>query len=371
MERGDATRRPSRFSPSAPRYAPCSTAGVSEIVESNWEGERRALLGRRISDLGLSLQGTRLEQLVARLYEELGAKELRFRPPVYLSDQWGCPDDTPLIGVPFYLADERLARIEAEEAIEVEDERDIMRYLRHEAGHAFNYAYRLYDRSDWRQLFGPYSRPYRDRYRADPFSRAFVRHILGWYAQKHPDEDFAETFAVWLTPGIDWRSEYAGWGALDKLEYVDRVMKEIGDEQPLVPAVTPDDLPVESMDYTLADHYRDGATDVPVTDARHFDGDLRTIFASGEESPAGEDAATFLRRHRREIVSRIAYWTGEGAVAVRAFVDTLSERTAALGLRVRGLEASTLIELTAFGTAVMMNYRYTDALDGTAREETE
>ena len=351
--------------------SPCSTAGVSEIVESNWEGERRALLGRRISDLGLSLQGTRLEQLVARLYDELAAKGLRFRPPVYLSDQWGCPDDTPLIGVPFYLADERLARIEAEEAIEVEDERDIMRYLRHEAGHAFNYAYRLYDRSDWRQLFGPYSRPYRDRYRADPFSRAFVRHILGWYAQKHPDEDFAETFAVWLTPGIDWRSEYAGWGALEKLEYVDRVMKEIGDEQPLVPAVTPDDLPVESMDYTLADHYRDGATDVPVTDARHFDGDLRTIFASSEESPAGEDAATFLRRHRREIVSRIAYWTGESAVAVRAFVDTLSERTAALGLRIRGLEASTLIELTAFGTAVMMNYRYTDALDGTAREETE
>jgi len=344
---------------------------VSEIVESNWEGERRALLGRRISELGLSLRGTRLEQLVARLYDELSAKGLRFRPPVYLSDQWGCPDDTPLIGVPFYLADERLARIEAEEAVEVENEDDIMRYLRHEAGHAFNYAYRLYDRSDWRQLFGPYSRPYRDRYRADPFSRAFVRHILGWYAQKHPDEDFAETFAVWLTPGIDWRSEYAGWGALEKLEYVDRVMGEIGDEQPLIPAVTPDDLPVESMDYTLADHYRDGASDVPVTDARHFDGDLRTIFASSGESPAGEEAAAFLRRHRREIVSRTAYWTGESAVAVRAFVDTLSERAAALGLHVRGLEASTLIELTAFGTAVMMNYRYTDALDGSAREDAE
>ena len=344
-------------------------SSVSEIVESNWEGERRALLGRRISELGLSLKGTRLEQLVHRLYDELSAKGLRFMPPVYLSDQWGCPDDTPLIGVPFYLADPRLARIEAEEAIEVESETDIMRYLRHEAGHAFNYAYRLYDRADWRQLFGPYSRPYRERYRADPFSRAYVRHILGWYAQKHPDEDFAETFAVWLTPDLDWRRDYADWEALDKLEYVDRVMREVGEERPEAPVVTPDDLPVEAMNYTVEEHYRGSDVPIPSTDHRHFDGDLRTIFASAADAPGGEPAAMFLRRHRREIVSRIAYWTGEGTVPVRQFVDLLVERSEELELRVRGLEASTLIELTAFGTAVMMNFRYTDALDGVSREE--
>ena len=341
---------------------------VSETVESNWEGERRALLGRRISELGLSLKGTRLEALVEQLYEELAAKGLRFMPPVYLSDQWGCPDDTPLIGVPFYLADARLARIEAEEAIEVETEGDIMRYLRHEAGHAFNYAYRLYDRADWRQLFGPYSRPYRERYRADPFSRDYVRHILGWYAQKHPDEDFAETFAVWLTPGLDWRREYAEWGALKKLEYVDRVMREVGDDRPEAPLVTPDDLPVEAMNYTVEEHYRGGELPIPTSNHRHFDGDLRTIFSSIDDAPQGEAAATFLRRHRREIVSRIAYWTGEGAVPVRKFIDLLVERSEALELRVRGLEAGTLIELTAFGTAVMMNFRYTDALDGVSRE---
>ena len=341
---------------------------MSEIVESTWEGERRALLGRRISDLGLSLRGTRLEHFVAQLYDELEAKGLRFRPPVYLSDQWGCPDDTPLIGVPFYLADDRLARIEAEEAVDVESEADIMRYLRHEAGHAFNYAYRLYDRADWRHLFGPYSRPYRERYRADPFSRAYVRHILGWYAQKHPDEDFAETFAVWLTPGLDWRREYAGWEALEKLEYVDRVMREVALQVPVVPSVTPDDLPVEAMDYTVEEHYRGVAEEPPVTDARHFDGDLRTIFASVNEAPVGEAAASFLRRHRREVVSRIAYWTGESTLVVRRFIDLLVDRAGEIDLRVRGFDASTLIELTAFGTAVMMNYRYTDALDGSARE---
>src|SRR5688500_11737408 len=184
-----------------------------------WDAERSALLGKRISDLELRLHGSPLEQLVDRLYAELRDRELSFLPPVYLSDEWGCPDSTPVIGVPFYLADQRLMRIEEERAAGVETPDESMRFLRHEAGHAYNYAYRLYDRPEWRRLFGPYSRPYRERYHADPFSRAYVRHILGWYAQKHPDEDFAETFAVWLTPEAEWRRQYEGWPALEKLEY--------------------------------------------------------------------------------------------------------------------------------------------------------
>ncbi|HJU66286.1 MAG TPA: putative zinc-binding metallopeptidase, partial [Gemmatimonadaceae bacterium] len=291
-----------------------------------WEGERQALLARRISELGLSLRGTTVERLVEQLYDELAAKGLAFRPPVYLTDEWGCPEDTPLIGVPFYLADPRLRRIEEEIAIDVEDERDVMRFLRHEAGHAYNYAYELYERADWHQHFGPYSRPYLERYRVDPLSRAHVRHILGWYAQKHPDEDFAETFAVWLTPGLDWRAAYAGWSALEKLEYVDRLMKEIKSLPPEVPVPTPDDMPVEEMHYTVADHYETADEPIPIADERHFDGDLRTIFGSADEAPGGEDAAGFLRRHRRELVRRIAHWTGESGATVRALIDLLAAR---------------------------------------------
>jgi hypothetical protein len=339
-----------------------------EIVEQaapNWEGERHALLSQRISDIGLEIRGTLLEKLVNQLYDELGAKGLDFRPPVYLSDQWGCPDGTPLIGVPFYLADARLSRIEEDYSSGVEGAEESMRYLRHEAGHAFNYAYRLYDRPDWRQMFGPYSRPYRERYRADPFSRDFVRHILGWYAQKHPDEDFAETFAVWLTPTLDWRSAYAGWGALAKLEYVDKSMKQIAHQIPQVPEPSEDDLPVAAMQYTVAQHYEENEEKIPIRDERLFDGDLKTIFVSAGQAPAAASATDFISRHKREIVTRIAYWTGENASIVRQFVDFLAERAAQLGLRLGGLEAATLIELTAFGTAVMMNYRHTNAIDGT------
>ena len=333
-----------------------------------WEEERRALLGQRISDLGLTIRGSRVEHLVDELYRELAAHDVAFRPPVYLSDQWGCPDGTPLIGVPFYLVDPRLERIEAEMSAGLEDDAEAMRYLRHECGHAVNYAYRLHERADWRALFGSIAQPYQERYRADPFSRAYVRHILGWYAQKHPDEDFAETFAVWLTPALDWRSAYAGWPALAKLEYVERVMRELATHAPpSAPSPTADDLPVDAMRYTVAEHYASALEELPLPDPRQFDVDMRRIFHARDEAPSGESARRFIERHEREIVSRISYWTGEPPSIVRSLLAHLAARTDVLGLRVGGLEASALIELTAFGTAVVMNHRYTHTLVPTAR----
>ena len=285
-----------------------------------------------------------------------------FARPVYLSDQWGCPDGTPLIGVPFYLADERLERIEAEHAGSVESDDEAMRYLRHEAGHAINYAFRAARARGLRSLFGDYARPYREHYAADPLSRAHVRHILGWYAQKHPDEDFAETFAVWLTPGLDWRTEYAGWPALAKLEWVDDVMREIGALVPPIPELSDDDVPVEAMHWTVAEHYED---DEPLAlgDGRQFDEDLRRIFARASVAPGGARASGFLATHEGELVARIAYWAGVGPAAVRSLIHALRERASALELRVAGLEATTLIELTAFGTAVLLHWRYTRAFD--------
>lgn len=335
-------------------------------VEQDWEQQRQRLLGKRIADLGLSIQGTRVERLVDRLYGELSAHGLRFRPPVYLSDQWGCPDDTPLIGVPFYLADADLERLEAEMSFDIEDDEEAMRYLRHEAGHAFNYAFRLHERPTWRALFGAFDEPYRERYRADPFSREHVRHILTWYAQKHPDEDFAETFAVWLTPDSDWRRAYAGWPALRKLEYVEETMREIAAATPRVPPPAEDDLPVEAMRYTVAEHYEE-AESVPLVDERQFDVDLRQIFPRGVDAPSAEPADVFLRRHRRELVSRIAFWTSEQPSVVRTLVDALARRAETLQLRSGRLEAATLIELTAFVSAVVMLYRQTRVI-GRARE---
>ena len=250
----------------------------------------------------------------------------------------------------------------------MERDDEAMRYLRHEAGHAVNYAFRVHERTDFGTLFGDYARPYEERYAADPLSRSHVRHILGWYAQKHPDEDFAETFAVWLTPDIDWRTEYDGWAALRKLHWVDDVMRDVAALAPSVADPSDDDLPVTSMHWTVEEHYADDAEPFPLEDARQFDGDLLRVFARPKDAPLGEPAADYLARHEGELVTRIAYWTGEGAGAVRSLVRALAARASALELRVSGLEAATLIELTAFGTAVMMHWRYTRAFRGARTE---
>jgi len=226
----------------------------------DWETVRQGLLTRRICDLGLRIKGSPIEPLLRQLKRELMDKGLDFVPGFYLTDSWGCPDQVPTVGIPFYLASASLERIEKEQTGELEDEQTIMQLLRHEAGHAINYAFRLWEQPAWRETFGSFSKPYRDVFHPNPWSRRFVRHICSCpyrytYAQKHPDEDFAETFAVWLTPRSGWRRKYHDWPAIQKLRYVDRLMRKLCDQEPqckrgrLV-------NPVRELTMPLAEHYR-------------------------------------------------------------------------------------------------------------------
>src|SRR6266513_1110034 len=231
------------------------------------------LLPVPIKKLGLKLEGSPIEHYVEQLFKELDAKGLKhFRPAFYLTNEWGCPSEEPIIGVPFYLADRRLGEIE-QAVNDIESEQEIMMYMRHEAGHAFNYAYELYKTDEWRDIFGPFRRPYRDHYAFVPFSKNYVRHIAGWYAQKHPDEDFAETFAVWLTPRSNWRQKYKGWGALAKLNYMERTVRRFRNVDP-VRAHGNTDITVEEMDATVHEFYEKMANLEPVPEELALDSDL-------------------------------------------------------------------------------------------------
>ncbi len=226
-----------------------------QSVETLTDAKQQELLSRKISALPLKTEGTRLEGLVIRLYKELEAAGIAFKPNIYLSDSWGCPDQVPVIGVPFYVADPALRDILGQIGdIEIEDDMSVMMILRHEAGHAFNYAYRLYDKPEWKTLFGQFSQPYQDEYQADPSSTRFVHHLEGCYAQKHPDDDFAETFAVWLTPYSCWQTIYAGTPAAEKLQYVERATAEYGEKPPIVTGGRVD-MPVEEIGMTLSEWY--------------------------------------------------------------------------------------------------------------------
>ncbi len=316
----------------------------------------RPLLSRRISELGLKLEGSPVERYVQMLYRELEAKRLRyFRPPCYLTDEWGCPSGEPIIGIPLYLADPKLAQLE--KAIDgLEDQRQIRMYLRHEAGHAFNYAYQLFERPEWEELFGRFSRPYRERYRPVPFDRNFVRHIEGWYAQKHPDDDFAETFAVWLTPGSRWRARYRDWPAIRKLRYVDRVAHALGNTEPLVRLASTDITPDE-MHMTVEDFFRLSQPEpVPVDVA--LENDLPDLFIpKGRRRRGVRPAWEMIREYRSVLTGKVEYWTGVRRNVVRGLVDSIERAAERLQLYVDTAgESTVLVELTAYATTLSMNY---------------
>jgi hypothetical protein len=319
--------------------------------------EVRELLSKPIRDLGLKLEGSSVERYVLQLYRELEQKGLRkFRPLVYLSDEWGCPSEEPVIGIPFYLADPKLQRLERE-MNDLEDSRQIMMYMRHEAGHAFNYAYELYKTEEWRNLFGSFRKPYRDAYKPIPFSRRYVRHMEGWYAQKHPDEDFAETFAVWMTPRSKWRQRYKGWGAMAKLKYMDRIAKKFGDVEPLKPQGHTD-ITVEEMEDTVEQFYEAHALEQRDAGELLLDTDLQDIFNVSPRKRKGvRPAQDLLRENRKLIVDKIGYWSGVQRPLVRNLVESIEKRAGELNLRVEiAGEKQALAEIIVFITALAMNY---------------
>ena len=240
---------------------------------------------------------------------------------------------------------------------DLEDSRQIMMYLRHEAGHAINYAYALHKTPEWKHLFGPYRKPYRDAYRPIPFSRSFVRHMEGWYAQKHPDEDFAETFAVWLTPGSRWRQKYKGWPALEKLRYVDRTFRKLGSLDPVRPRGRTD-ITVEEMDTTVGDFYEAVLSEQPSPGDLPLDTDLQDIFNAGRRRKKGvRPAAELLRENHKSLVDKLTYWSGVPRSLIKKLVESIETRVGEMDLRVNvKQERECLTELTVYATALAMNY---------------
>jgi hypothetical protein len=216
------------------------------------------LLDVRMCDLGLRIAGSELEDRLSRLYAELARAGLRrFQPYAWLSTSWFTPHGCTGFAVPFYLAHQRLIRIERWQIGEAEgaSREGCLRLMRHETAHCLDHAYRLHRRAPWRATFGPFSRAYRASYVPKPGSRHFVVNLDYWYAQSHPGEDWAETFAVWLRPGSRWRSRYRGWPALRKLQYVQALAAELADQPPLVRTrERVDALP--ELRHTLREHYR-------------------------------------------------------------------------------------------------------------------
>jgi len=331
---------------------------VKKRTIKKWEKLRdEDILQMRIRDFGVQIKGSILEPFIERLYKELDSKEIKFHPQCYLADEWLCPDKVPIIGIPFYLAHPRLKQIEQKLMFEVEGgtEASCMKLLRHECGHAINYAYQLYKRTRWRKLFGPFSQRYSDSYNYQPYSRRFVVHLQDNYAQSHPDEDFAETFGVWLAPGSNWQGKYKGWPVIKKLHYVDGLMKRICNQSPIISGRGQTPWSASRMISTLGAFYERRRRSLGTEFQGFYDDNIKRIFTTKDTDPAYIKASQFLRQYRRELVDNVADWTGHRKYDMHQLVKRIILRCDALNLYTQANGTDNIIGLTALITAIASN----------------
>lgn len=319
------------------------------------------LLERRISQLGLKIEGTEIEPLIRKLYEELSAKGQTFHPPCHIGDEWFVPVGIPAIFIPFYLFHERLRRLERKLILEVEGETPewFMKLIRHETAHAYAYAYQLPQKEKWEEIFGETSMEETPHlYRPRPYSRSYVVHLDDWYAQSHPDEDFAETFAVWLTPELDWRSRYKGWKALQKLEYMDELMRSIAGQPP---AHQPEYRPSkhDCLNVKLKTYYARKRKLYEDTYPDFYDQDLKALFSAGAEVAERVKASAYLRQRRKKLMDSVCQWTNEKKYRVNKLLTRLIERCDQLDLYVKPEDASLNLQVSSYITTLVMNYLFT------------
>jgi hypothetical protein len=316
----------------------------------------------RFRDLPVRLKRSLLARRVARLYRELQARSIVALPHAWLSEEFFTPDGVVGFAIPFYLAHPRLMRLERTQMLEVEGaaEAECRRILRHEAGHCLDEAYGFHRRARYRELFGNPRKPYPASYKPKLDSRDHVINLAGWYAQGHPVEDFAESFAVWLNPYLDWRSDYRGWPALRKLEYIEELMREIRGVPPPSSENTEVE-PLHAITRTLRDHYAEKRAYFAWHWEENYDVGLRRIFSEDPEGAPGPLAARFLRRSRVLLRARIAEGTGVHTYAVDQLLRQMIARAQELNLRMVD-EAEVTIErllvLLTMQTATVLRVGY-------------
>lgn len=309
------------------------------------------LLDLRLCDLDLQIEGTPLEERIDQLYRELEAKKIKFRPHFWLSDEWFTPDGVPGVAIPFFLADSRLMKLEANMMLEVEGGSPewCMRILRHEAGHAIDNAYRLRRRRLFREVFGNVSAPYPQSYSPRPYSRSYVVNIDLWYAQSHPVEDFAETFAVWLRPRSGWRQAYRGWPALRKLEFVDSLIRQVRHETPQV-RTRHREAPLKSLRTTLRQYYEKKRSYYGLEETYSYDDELKRMFLDDPSQSQLPLASAFLQKIRPRLRRDVSEWTGHYQYTIDQVLGEMIERCRALKLRLdrtpEDVEKDVLIVLT-------------------------
>jgi len=311
----------------------------------------------RFCDLGLEIENSRVYPLVQQLYEELEDKGLKLRPHVWISKEWFSPDGVPGLAIPFFVVNDRLARIEKKMLLEVEGYslKECMKLLRHETGHAIDNAFRLRKNRQRQKLFGLSSTEYPETYAPRAYSKKYVVHLNSWYAQAHPDEDWAETFAVWLNPTSNWRNRYKKWPALKKLEMVDELMSSIkGKMPPVKRQETLDSISKSRM--RLQTYYNNKRESYGLDEPFYLDPLILRLFTRTPTRKTQKKAATFIRQEKKMISKLVARWTGQYQYTIDLILKEVIVSCQEKKLYLTRSEKETRMDLVGMLTAQTLNY---------------
>ena len=319
-----------------------------------------------VNRLGLSLRSSLIQPQIDKHLALLKRRGIKLRLHFYLGEDWGCVSGTSNIEVGFYDADPLLKELNREVRGWTNETREVDYLLRHETGHAFCYAHRLYKNREFRNVFGVKGKffdtyPATDRYKPHPWSRDFVNPNRDHYAQKHPDEDFAETFGVWLSLPSNWQKAYrTRKGALTKLKFVADIVRHYGDKPPQVP---PDpgnlDVPVEAISMTVAEilgapltRYRKRATGF-------IDPHLKKIGRYGLRSsdPGSIPLADVIAARRKFILEALVRNTKVTAAQASFLVNKMQARSRTLHLYVPlAMMDKCLVDIVCLATALATRF---------------
>lgn len=315
------------------------------------------LLQYRICDLNLSLKSSWVYPYIQKLYSELRSKKLRFRPHIWIADDWYTPDGIAGFAIPFYIVHPRLIKLERSMMMEAEGGRPdwLMKLLRHETGHAIDNAFHLRKRKKRQLLFGPTSQEYPEDYAPRPFSKKFVYHLDSWYAQAHPDEDWAETFAVWLTPRSAWKKRYEKWPAIKKLQLVDEIMHSIQRCAPINKEKFVDRT-YKDIKSSLKNYYQKKMNRYQLDGPPFYAGDLYKIFSPDEKYQKNLKATKFIKTHRKDICKQVSRWTSQYQYTVNEILNDVIDFCQENKLYLKASAQKTKIDFIGMLTAQTMNY---------------
>ena len=314
------------------------------------------LLELRFCDLELKIEGSRIEPLIHELYLELELKKIKFRPHVWISEDWFAMDGIPGIAVPFYVLHKRFSQLCKKMQLEDEgyNKKEAIKLLRHETGHAIDNAYKLRLSRQRQTLFGLSSTEYPESYSPENISANYVSHLNPWYAQAHPDEDWAETFAMWLTPNSRWRELYKNTMAYNKLEFMDKVMGTLRDKEPLVLKKNqPGDI--SNSRRKLKTFFQEKIESLKAEPDLNLIPSAYFIFSGDSKFRSKKRADQFLKQNRDLICKKVAQWTGHNSYTVKSIYTQFTKNCKTLNLHLIKSERETRVDVTCMLTSQIMN----------------